>query len=505
MRDCRLPAPVLVIPHCKPASGATYLGHQQCTAHGRCLAGSRGPGWGAAAQRQAPARRERRRHRWGGSCQDMGAAGWELAVPCQRGVGQDDMSWARDRGRNVPKPSRSRMCVEVCAERPGVVSGADGTRCAVVGGRARQALGGERGVGGGVESGVKGVSACVEMAGAEDSQRQVGVGLVVAPAVFKLTALNGLARLSGLELSVCYFFPLAGRHLLQPLSRGAAHRHCALVPSHVSSFYLQHTPLCLRGGHCNDCTSPVSTEETAGIPDSHWEQATELIFAPPINIFPRNTRVINVFGPSQWMPNGCGEGVMLSSCEWSGCTTWHVVRPQCDASKKHKGSRHSCRTQPAYFLLPPSSCPGKGPEQHRVDGAVLRFPGAHAKLHWIDRTLFFAKHGLAKKSISPPAALHPPQPPKSLISAFCIASPPACLLHFTPCRSIAMDEQQFVQLLEGLLQRKSWRVAVHIIPLTFFSGHGACQVCHFDPEQAVLYLCGIPKRPSTDSMRPPEA
>lgn len=62
----------------------SYLVRQQCTALWHCPAGSRGPGWGATARRQAQDLMVRRMHRrWGGSCRGTGAAGWELAVQSQ--------------------------------------------------------------------------------------------------------------------------------------------------------------------------------------------------------------------------------------------------------------------------------------------------------------------------------------------------------------------------------------------------------------------------------------
>jgi hypothetical protein len=64
-----------------------HLAHQRHTVPGRCLAESRGHGWGRAGQLQARDLMGRRAHRrWAGSCRGMGAAGWELAGGCEHAM-----------------------------------------------------------------------------------------------------------------------------------------------------------------------------------------------------------------------------------------------------------------------------------------------------------------------------------------------------------------------------------------------------------------------------------
>jgi hypothetical protein len=64
----------------------SHLARQQCRALVRCLAESRGLGWGAAGQRRGQALMDRLH--WGDSCPGMGAVDWELARGSQRHVGR---------------------------------------------------------------------------------------------------------------------------------------------------------------------------------------------------------------------------------------------------------------------------------------------------------------------------------------------------------------------------------------------------------------------------------
>lgn len=95
--------------------------------------------------------------------------------------------------------------------------------------------------------------------------------------------------------------------------------------------------------------------------------------------------------------------------------------------------------------------------------------------------------------------------PKAHLPAFVVSVFPFLFLFDTP-NPVKMDEQQFVGLLESLMQRKSSTNLSHLFSrlMGYTSRHRACQVCNCHPEQELLLVARFAHRAASHPGLAPE-